>query len=132
MVRAGAAAWPALARAARLVHGDFGPTNLLVRAERAGWAVTGVLDWEFAHAGHPAMDVGNLLRARPEGPLPEGFAVGLEDGLRAGGAELDPDWRAHAEYVDLFSALEFLSSVAERPATHARARRQVEATVARW
>ena len=24
--------------------------------------MTGVLEWEFAHAGHPATDLGNLLR----------------------------------------------------------------------
>ncbi len=43
-----------------LVHSDLNPKNLLV--DRATLTVTGVLDWEFAHAGHPFTDLGNLLR----------------------------------------------------------------------
>jgi Ser/Thr protein kinase RdoA (MazF antagonist) len=43
-----------------LVHSDLNPKNLLVDPE--GLTVTGVLDWEFAHAGHPFTDIGNLLR----------------------------------------------------------------------
>jgi aminoglycoside phosphotransferase (APT) family kinase protein len=43
-----------------LVHGDFNPKNLLVDA--AEGTVTGLLDWEFAHAGTPGADLGNLLR----------------------------------------------------------------------
>jgi len=43
-----------------LVHSDLNPKNLLVDA--ASLEVTGVLDWEFAHSGHPATDLGNLLR----------------------------------------------------------------------
>ena len=37
-----------------LVHGDLQPTNLLVDGDR----VTGVLDWEAAKAGPPALDLG--------------------------------------------------------------------------
>ena len=43
-----------------LVHSDLNPKNLLLDPESL--EVTGVLDWEFAHAGHPATDLGNLLR----------------------------------------------------------------------
>lgn len=43
-----------------LVHGDFNPKNLLVDPD--GGAVTGLVDWEFAHAGMPVTDLGNLLR----------------------------------------------------------------------
>ena len=43
-----------------LVHSDLNPKNLLVDPDTL--AVTGVLDWEFAHSGHPATDLGNLLR----------------------------------------------------------------------
>jgi aminoglycoside phosphotransferase (APT) family kinase protein len=47
-----------------LVHSDFNPKNLLVD-ERSG-AVTGLVDWEFAHAGLPFADLGNLLRFERE------------------------------------------------------------------
>jgi aminoglycoside phosphotransferase (APT) family kinase protein len=43
-----------------LVHSDLNPKNLLVDPDTC--EVTGVLDWEFAHAGHPWTDLGNLLR----------------------------------------------------------------------
>ena len=46
-----------------LVHGDLNPKNLLLtRQEDGSVAVTGVLDWEFAHAGTPWADLGNLVR----------------------------------------------------------------------
>jgi len=43
-----------------LVHSDLNPKNLLV--DPLTLTVTGVLDWEFAHSGHPFTDLGNLLR----------------------------------------------------------------------
>lgn len=43
-----------------LVHSDLNPKNLLL--DPVTLQVTGVVDWEFAHAGHPATDLGNLLR----------------------------------------------------------------------
>jgi Ser/Thr protein kinase RdoA (MazF antagonist) len=43
-----------------LVHSDLNPKNVLVDAGTLH--VTGLLDWEFAHAGHPFTDLGNLLR----------------------------------------------------------------------
>ncbi|GAA2147101.1 phosphotransferase family protein [Glycomyces algeriensis] len=38
-----------------LVHGDFGPNNLLL--DPVGYAVTAVVDWEFAHLGDPIEDL---------------------------------------------------------------------------
>jgi aminoglycoside phosphotransferase (APT) family kinase protein len=43
-----------------LVHSDLNPKNLLLDPDTL--ALTAVLDWEFAHAGHPFTDLGNLLR----------------------------------------------------------------------
>jgi len=42
-------------RATFLVHGDFGPNNVLL--DDRAQAVTAVLDWEWAHAGDPVEDV---------------------------------------------------------------------------
>jgi len=47
-----------------LVHGDLNAKNLLV--DPASLVVTGLLDWEFAHAGLPGTDLGNLLRLERE------------------------------------------------------------------
>ncbi len=43
-----------------LVHSDLNPKNLLV--DPVTLRVTGLVDWEFAHAGHPFTDLGNVLR----------------------------------------------------------------------
>ncbi len=43
-----------------LVHSDLNPKNVLL--DPTTGEVTSVLDWEFAHAGHPATDLGNLVR----------------------------------------------------------------------
>lgn len=43
-----------------LVHSDANPKNLLV--DPGTLIVTGLLDWEYAHSGHPFTDLGNLLR----------------------------------------------------------------------
>lgn len=43
-----------------LVHSDLNPKNLLLDPDTL--ELTAVLDWEYAHAGHPYADLGNLLR----------------------------------------------------------------------
>jgi aminoglycoside phosphotransferase (APT) family kinase protein len=43
-----------------LVHSDANPKNVLV--DPGSLEVTALLDWEFAHSGHPCTDLGNLLR----------------------------------------------------------------------
>jgi len=43
-----------------LVHSDLNSKNLLFDPDTL--SVTAVLDWEFAHSGHPFTDLGNVLR----------------------------------------------------------------------
>ncbi len=43
-----------------LVHGDLNAKNVLLDPDTL--EVTALVDWEFAHAGHPRSDLGNLLR----------------------------------------------------------------------
>ena len=52
-----------------LVHSDFNPKNLLFDEDTL--EVTGLLDWEFAHAGHPFTDLGNLVRFDRKPPFVE-------------------------------------------------------------
>ncbi|MFI2488585.1 phosphotransferase family protein [Promicromonospora kroppenstedtii] len=68
-----------------LVHSDLNPKNVLV--DPATLQVTGVLDWEFAHAGHPATDLGNLLRFDREQAYVEGVLEGwfTGSGVNSGG-----------------------------------------------
>ncbi len=84
-----------------LVHGDFNPTNILIRSGK----VSGILDWEFAHANTPYMDIGNLLRNTDPA-----YHEAVKRGLEAGGADQPDDWKERAALVDLGSHLEFLTS----------------------
>lgn len=105
-----------------LVHGDYNPGNILIDGGR----VSAVLDWEFAHAGTPWMDVGNLLRN-----LDACWHDAIRDGLMAGGMALPADWRKRADLVDLSSALEFLTT--DRSDAFKRTRvAWVEGFVGRW
>jgi GrpB-like predicted nucleotidyltransferase (UPF0157 family) len=63
----------------RLVHGDFDPSNILVQKVEGRWQVSGVLDWEFAHAGSPMQDMANMLRYRDE--VSDGFCQGFLKGV---------------------------------------------------
>ena len=84
-----------------LVHGDFNPSNILIR----DGAVSGVLDWEYCHAGTPYMDIGTLLRHTADK-----YHGRIKSGLQAAGMYLPQDWRKRAQLADLTSHLEFLTS----------------------
>ncbi len=58
-----------------LVHGDLSTRNVLCDPE--GGRVTGVVDWEFAHAGHPLEDLGKLLRDTRRTPLGDAAVAAL-------------------------------------------------------
>jgi aminoglycoside phosphotransferase (APT) family kinase protein len=60
-----------------LVHSDLNPKNLLLDPDTL--ALTGVLDWEFAHAGHPFTDLGNLLRFDREPAFVEAVLAAYAD-----------------------------------------------------
>ena len=94
---------------ARLVHSDFNGKNILISP--AG-TVAAVLDWEFAFAGHPLVDVGNLLRHPDE--LPADFTPAFLAAFAAGGGPLPPDWRDISAALDLFALVDLLT----RPDTH--------------
>lgn len=100
-----------------LVHSDFNPKNLLL--DPATLAVTGLVDWEYAHAGHPYADLGNLLRFDRD----EVFAAAVLAAYtsRRGG---DPaDALALARAADLWALVDLASRAGENPVAdraHAR------------
>jgi aminoglycoside phosphotransferase (APT) family kinase protein len=111
-----------------LVHADFNGSNLLVGRDAAGgWRVTAVLDWEFAFAGSPAFDFGNLLRP-PLGALP-GFAEAVAEGYAGAGGRLPEDWRRVSRIADLHAWADFLSRPDAGPELVEDARRAVAETV---
>jgi len=89
-----------------LVHGDYRTGNFLVDAT----GVTGVLDWEMAHAGDPVEDIGwlcmkswRLARDHRIGGIctREEFITAYQS---AGGANVDPD---ALKFWEVFSNVKF-------------------------
>ena len=83
-----------------LVHADFNPKNLLVDPATGG--VTGVLDWEFAYAGAPLGDLGNLLRFETD-PV---FAAAAAGTYTERAPDVPPDWLEVARALDLYALLD--------------------------
>ncbi len=92
-----------------LVHSDVNPKNLLVDPDTL--EVTGLLDWEFAHAGHPYTDLGNLLRFDRQ----PSFVEAVLDAYvaRHGGAPSDALDLARA--ADLWALIELAARHGQHP-----------------
>jgi aminoglycoside phosphotransferase (APT) family kinase protein len=92
-----------------VVHGDLNPKNVLV--DPGTGAVAAVLDWEFAHAGHPWTDVGNLLRLDRH-PAYVAAVLSAWTALRGG----DPDELLEgARAADLWALVDLASRAGENP-----------------
>jgi len=83
-----------------LVHSDFNAKNLLV--DPVTGHITGVLDWEFAHAGSPYTDLGNLTRFERQPDIVDAVLTTLAD--RA--PPLVPDPSDLARCADLWALVE--------------------------
>jgi aminoglycoside phosphotransferase (APT) family kinase protein len=94
-----------------LVHSDFNPKNLLV--DPAAGRVTGVLDWEFAHAGLPVADLGNLLRFEREPVFAEAVLAAYVDAVPDAGV----DTLEQARAADLFALVDLAGRRGENPVT---------------
>lgn len=115
---------------ARLTHCDYDPSNILLGRGDAGWRVAAVLDWEFAVAATPLLDLGHMLRA-PQGQDPL-FVTALGQGYRAGGGILPAHWVAAAKLLDLLAWLDFLDRPVERPRLFADAQSVIRTTIDAW
>ena len=91
-----------------LVHADYKRSNLLMQRHGSGWRVAAVLDWEFACAGPPLIDVGLFLRAGDR--LPAGFRDNFVSSYRDAGGELPTGWLPLSRLIDLISQVTFLDS----------------------
>lgn len=94
-----------------LAHGDFNPKNLLV--DPGTGRLTGVLDWEFAHAGSPVSDLGNLLRFEREPVFVEAVLSAYADSVPDAGEDLLERARA----ADLFALVELAGRRGHNPVT---------------
>ncbi|OIJ23964.1 phosphotransferase family protein [Nocardioides luteus] len=81
-----------------LAHSDLNPKNLVIDPETL--RVRAVLDWEFAHAGSPFTDLGNLLRFDRDAAYVEGVLEGYV-AVRGGSATDALDLARSADLVAL-------------------------------
>jgi len=92
-----------------LVHSDLNPKNLLVEPESL--TVTGLVDWEFAHAGSPYADLGNLLRFERRPAFADAVVGEYADRLG-----VDPTRALElARAADLFALVELASRRGQNP-----------------
>jgi aminoglycoside phosphotransferase (APT) family kinase protein len=91
-----------------LVHSDFNPKNLLVDPETA--ELTGLIDWEFAHAGSPYSDLGNLLRFCTD-PVLGGAVLDVVRRAPGLGDRLEERGRA----ADLWAVIDLAARAAANP-----------------
>lgn len=110
-----------------LVHGDYKPSNILMRSESDGWEVFAVLDWEFARVGTPLFDMAILLRHSHL--WPDGVVDSFTRGFCAGGGELPEQWREITRLLDLQNLCGFLNAPTEHPEAFKFARTRIGQTV---
>lgn len=90
-----------------LLHADFKAANLHL----TDYGRLCVLDWEFAYAGPPLMDVGQLLRYSPCA----GFVAAFANAYRGAGGVLPRSFERLAPRFDLFNLAGLLGG--SQPAT---------------
>ena len=111
----------------RLVHCDYNLKNILIRRADSVWQVVGILDWEFALAGSPLVDIGNFLRFEDE--LPSGFREAFIQGYLSDSNELPSNWREAARLLDLAAMVNFLEREGDAPKSFGTAIWVIEKTV---
>ncbi len=105
-----------------LVQCDFNPKNILIGDDGK---VVAILDWEFAMAGDPLIDLGNFLRFQ-EDYEPEQIAQ-FENGYLQAGGVLPENWRRQAQLHDLVSLVSFLDNPEHYPETFDTALDRIDA-----
>jgi hypothetical protein len=131
LVRENQALLDAIPDEARLVHSDYKAQNLLARASATGggWEVA-ALDWEFALAATPLIDLGILLRYAER--LDPAFERGVIAGYVDAGGALAPDWKRLTKLLDLMNLCGFLARPEPQERMMEDVTRLLAATVAGW
>jgi len=98
----------------RLVHGDFQGTNILIKDGKLG----GILDWEFAMAGHPLSDIGQFFRY--EECFNENLVQVFGDEYNKNSSyKLIDDWYKISKLRDLVNLIELIDSQEDMPNKYA-------------
>ncbi len=115
-----------------LVHADFKGINILVRQKQkyGGWEVSAVLDWEFAIAGSPLFDVGNILRY--DRLYPPEFEKNFICGYQDSGGYLPKEWKKITKLLDLINLCKFLTSPMQRGTMIEEVKGLIVGTLEHW
>ncbi|CAN5145840.1 hypothetical protein BH09ACT12_BH09ACT12_34880 [soil metagenome] len=108
-----------------LVHSDLNPKNLLVDPDTL--EITGLVDWEYAHAGLPSVDLGNVLRFDRHPAYAEGVLAAYRERMPA--AESGADLLDRARAADLWALVELAVRHGQNPVAD-RAERLLRAIAA--
>lgn len=98
-----------------LVHGDLNLKNLLVDAETL--EVTGLVDWEFASAGPPGADLGNLLRFERDLDRGGVLVAAVLESYRSGVPDAPPALLDQARAADLVALVDLAARRGENSVT---------------
>jgi aminoglycoside phosphotransferase (APT) family kinase protein len=90
-----------------LAHGDYDPSNILVRMINGKWQITAILDWELAMAGNYLLDVGLMLRYCHK--LPAIFENKFIEGLQSTSELLPSQWKKMAMLENILNLLNVLA-----------------------
>jgi aminoglycoside phosphotransferase (APT) family kinase protein len=111
------AAWTAL------VHGDYRPTNIFVHGDE----LAAIIDWEFAMAGHPFSDLGQIIRhGWMSGHMEAAFIAEYNKGSAK---RLPDDWRELARLRDTINLLQLIGARADKPKMYADLKQLIMAVV---
>ncbi len=113
-----------------LVHADFKGINVLMQQRAQCWKVAAVLDWEFAFAGTPLFDIGNMLRY--EKLYPPAFEAEFIRGFRDHGGVLPTNWKKLIKLLDLLNLCEFLNAETPEPAMSEEVKGLITNTLEQW
>lgn len=124
LVEAGRSELESLDHCPALVHGDFRPTNIMVSNQH----LSGIVDWEFAMAGHPLSDVAQFFRYSED--FGERERKMFERGYRSvPGMQLPPGWERIGRLRDLTNLLQMIDAEGERPLKDEDLKHLIESTL---
>ncbi|OOM16766.1 aminoglycoside phosphotransferase family protein [Clostridium saccharobutylicum] len=111
----------------RLVHGDFQGTNILINKG----IVCGILDWEFAMAGHPLEDIGQFFRYEEyfNDDLVRAFE---EEYTKMSDYTLSDNWYNISKLRDLVNLIQLIGEKDEMPTKYANIRTIIEKNLSRF
>ncbi len=105
----------AISKRACLTHGDLSPRNILCDPEQG--IITGIIDWEFAHAGHPLEDAGKLIRRIADQPFSHSALEAMNPWLPTREQAPVNELMERARAADLYWLIEVASRRGQTPAT---------------